>query len=77
MKIRMIGDRPVAADGQHVHIWPDGSVHDVSPVLGASLVRDGWAVPVEVGPAESKVVAPAETKGDASEAEPTGKRKKG
>lgn len=64
MKIRMLGDRQVAQDGLHVQTWTDGSVHDVSAELGASLVRDKWAEPVD-GPAETKVVEPEEPAGRA------------
>ena len=64
MRVQMIGDRPVAPDGQHVETWTDGSVHEVSAEHGNSLVRAKWARAF-TGPAEQKVVTPKET-GDVS-----------
>lgn len=61
MKIRMLGRRPIAADGQHTQWWEDGSVHDVSEAFAWPLIRDNWAVnAMAPGPSETKVVEPEE-----------------
>jgi hypothetical protein len=61
MRVRMIGRRLVAPDGQHIEGWEDGSVHEVTPEHGASLIAAGWATAAD-GPAEHKVVTPREKK---------------